>query len=229
MRLRITGRKDQMPHQGGYGQERPFMCHLHCSTGSMGTLYNVKKLVSSSPSFPTWRLSVAVMKTIWASPPNEIRREEAERLYWREVMKDVQPWASVALGSLSPVGNISCAVAEEALNMSVTQSWVWALTSVLSFKTALLFRNLSFCFGKTKMRPIALVGCGNVDKERSIWCTAAFNQSWDSDSHWGWWWRRCHSTMSSVIVCTEKKNPPWVFLAVCPCTSNLKGAWEAVI
>lgn len=80
-----------MPHQGGYGQERPFMCHLPCSTGSMGTLYNVKKLVSSSPSFPTWLLSVAVMKIIWASPPNEIRREEAERLCWREVMKDVQP------------------------------------------------------------------------------------------------------------------------------------------
>lgn len=157
MHLRITGRKDQIPPSRWLWPRKAihvpsallyrFQWHtLHLEFWKEA---NVKKLVSSSPSFPTWLLSVAVMKTIWASPPNEIKKEEAERLCWREVMKDVQPWVSVALGSLSPVRNISCAVAEKTLNMSVTPSWVWVLTSVLSFKTALLYRNLSFCFGQT--------------------------------------------------------------------------------
>lgn len=144
--------------------------------------------------------------------------------------KIFQTRVSVTFGSLSPVGNITCAVAEEASNMSITPSWVWVLASVLSFKTALLFWNFSFCFSKTKMRPRVPVGCDNVDKERSIWCTTVFNpvlRQWQS--------RRVvaamlsHSTVSSVIVWTEKENSPWVFLAVCPCTGNLRDTWEGVI
>lgn len=51
---------------------------------------NGKILMSSSLSFPTWLLSVTVMKTIPASHSNDIRREETEKLCGREVMKVVQ-------------------------------------------------------------------------------------------------------------------------------------------